>query len=148
MISQVSISRKTISKSPEEYWNAFNDCLASNDASDLSPMLRKCHLIYWYASEVSNGGHGQYFSNKEETNFREVIEALDYFEAYGHSKILSAAIEIQPDNIDEISDDEAELLGEKENKLDSRFFEEKPDLFDLLEDILKKFESSIVEWTD
>ena len=48
-------------REPHLIWNAFIDLIAIEDYGDLSPIQRKAHLVFWYESEVQNGGHGQYF---------------------------------------------------------------------------------------
>ncbi|MCP4977804.1 MAG: DMP19 family protein, partial [Maribacter sp.] len=129
MDHKVEISKKAVDEFEGNYWNQFNDYLANSDIDDLSGLLRKCYLIYWYASEVCNGGHGQYFDNQSKTDFNEVVEALKSFKAIEHSKLLKDAISIQPEIFNSLTDEEIEKLGEKENELDSRFHETKIDLF-------------------
>jgi hypothetical protein len=148
MESKIQISRKAVEEFEGNYWNTFNDFLSNSDLDELSGLLRKCFLIYWYASEVCNGGHGQYFDNQSETDFNDVVEALEYFGASEHSEILKNAISIQPPSFDELNDEEVEALGEKENELDSRFNDAKTDLFGLLEEIEKKYENELIEWID
>jgi len=54
-------------REPHMVWNAFVDLIATEDYADLSPLQRKAHLVFWYESEVQNGGHGQYFENQGST---------------------------------------------------------------------------------
>jgi len=45
-------------------WNAFVDVLAMEEYADLDPVQRIPHLCFWYDSELQNGGHFQYFENR------------------------------------------------------------------------------------
>jgi hypothetical protein len=58
-------------------WNAFVDLLAMEQYETLSPLQRKAHLVFWYESEVQNGGHGQFLENRGATPIPETIAALD-----------------------------------------------------------------------
>jgi hypothetical protein len=145
---KVKISKQSVEEFEGNYWNALNDALANSEIEELEHILRECYFIYWYASEVCNGGHGQYFDNRADTDFNEVIAALEKYEANEHSKILRDAIAIQPESFDELSDDEVENLGKQENELDKRFHNADIDLFDLLEHIQKEQEDEIVEWVE
>ena len=148
MAQKIKISKKAVEEFEYNYWNAFVYFLGNSEIDELSGLLRKCFLIYWYASEVSNGGHGQYFENQSDTDFNEVIDSLQSFGAIEHLEILKEAISIQPEDFDSLSDVEVDILGEQENKLDDRFYYAKPDLMDLLEAIQKKHEKEIIEWVD
>lgn len=71
-----SIERKRAQQEPHLIWNAFIDLLAMEDYAELSPLQRKAHLVFWYDSEVQNGGHGQYFENRGVEQLPETIQAL------------------------------------------------------------------------
>jgi len=77
---------------PYLIWNAFVDLLAMENYKDLTPLQRKAHLIFWYESEVQNGGHGQYFENRGMDRLAETCEALTEFGLPDHSAVLSQAI--------------------------------------------------------
>ena len=148
MSTKVKISKSAVDEFEGIYWNAFNDVLANSDIEDLNQIMRECHLIYWYASEVCNGGHGQYFDNCSDTVFSDVIGALEKYGAEEHSMILKDAISIQPVSFDELTDDEVDKIGQKENEFDNRFHNANIDLFDLLEHIQKEHEDEIVDWVE
>jgi hypothetical protein len=61
---------------PHLVWNAFIDLLAVEHYEDLSATQRKAHLVFWYDSEVQNGGHGQYLENQGTRRLSETISAL------------------------------------------------------------------------
>ncbi len=46
------------------------------DYDDLSPEQRPAHLVYWYESEVQNGGHLQYFENRGTEHLAAAVKAL------------------------------------------------------------------------
>ncbi len=61
------------------------------DYDDLSPLQRKAHLVFWYESEVQNGGHGQYFENLGTGQLTEVANALLDLNLSCQASILSRA---------------------------------------------------------
>lgn len=77
----------------EQYliWNAFIDLVAMEEYEDLNKVQRIAHLCFWYESEVSNGGHLQYFENHKAIHLEETIEALRILGAASQAKILEAA---------------------------------------------------------
>jgi hypothetical protein len=44
----------------------------------LSAEQRPAHLVFWYESEVQNGGHFQYFENRGTEHLAATIEALGF----------------------------------------------------------------------
>jgi len=74
-------------------WNAFVDLLAMSEPNDLSPEQRPAQLVFWYESEVQNGGHLQYFLNRGLEEAREAVRALLLLSAPSHSSVLEAAID-------------------------------------------------------
>jgi len=73
-------------------WNAFVDFLAMSEPNDLSPEQRPAQLVFWYESEVQNGGHLQYFLNRGLEEAREAVRALLQLGASSHSSVLESAI--------------------------------------------------------
>ncbi len=145
----IEISRKAVSEDPGQYWNAFNEVLAMSDTSQLTGLLRQCHLIYWYASEVWNGGHGQYFCNKDYFDHKEVLDALKELGAQEHAKVLEEAL----DSIEDITNYDLPETKSVEidcllDRLDNNLYSVSPELFDFLEAIQKKHEKELVKWVN
>jgi len=93
--------------------------------------------VFWYESEVQNGGHLQYFENRGTEHLAEAVEALGLVGAAGHQQVLReagarwlshsrASIETAQEFCD------AELEGEFDS-FDSRFHESTPALIEQLE---------------
>jgi hypothetical protein len=80
-----------IDSNPHAEWNAFIDLLAVEDYEDLDTQQRQAHLIFWYESEVQNGGHFQYFENRGTQLVPETIDALVAFCAEEHANVLRQA---------------------------------------------------------
>ena len=63
-----------------------------SEYDQLSKKQRPAHLVFWYYSEVENGGHMQYFENRGPTRIRETIAALELLGCSRHAKLLSRAV--------------------------------------------------------
>jgi len=74
-------------------WNAFVELLAMSDESELNADQRPAQLVYWYESEVQNGGHLQYFLNRGPAEARKAVVALRDLGASAHAKNLAVALE-------------------------------------------------------
>jgi hypothetical protein len=61
------LTQQQVDAQPFRIWNAYVDLLAMEDYHDLVEQQRPAHLVFWYESEVQNGGHLQYFENRQET---------------------------------------------------------------------------------
>ena len=146
---KTTISRKAVEEDPGQYWNAFNHALAMSQTENLDGVFRKCHLIYGYASEAWNGGHGQYFLNKESFDHKEVLRALKELGASEHAAILEAALEVMDDFMNEsVDENKSEEVSEILDSLDQKLYLTKPELFDFLESIQRKYESELVTWVE
>lgn len=60
-----TLMKQELEHSPWLVWNAFVDLLATEKYEDLSPEQRPAHLVFWYESEVQNGGHMQLFRESQ-----------------------------------------------------------------------------------
>ena len=87
------IDAGSAAREPHKVWNAFVDLIATEDFSELSSLQRKAHLVFWYESEVQNGGHGQYFENMGTERLNETIEALRDLGLQGQATVLRRAQE-------------------------------------------------------
>ncbi len=89
-----TIDRNALEKEPYLLWNAFIDILAMESYEDFSPIQRPVHLVFWYDSEVQNGGHGQYFENCGLDRLDETVRALTDLGLPCQARLLSRATAI------------------------------------------------------
>ena len=85
------LTNAEVKRNPHAVWNAFIDLLAIEDIANLDRQQRKAHLIFWYDSEVQNGGHFQYFENRGTKSVPETIDALKALGAEQQADVLSQA---------------------------------------------------------
>jgi hypothetical protein len=86
-----SLTKQEVEAEPFRVWNAFVDVLAMEDFSNLSPEQRPAHLVFWYESEVQNGGHFQYFENRGTEHLAATVEALGLLGAACQRQVLREA---------------------------------------------------------
>jgi hypothetical protein len=143
-----SLTKAAVESDPSQVWNAFVDVLAIEDYADLSPDQRPAHLVFWYESEVQNGGHYQYFENRGTEHLVATIEALGLLGALCHQRVLQEAgrawlsVSRLPNETAEEFCDTA-LQGELE-ALDSRFHDCSPSIQASLETYLERHQSLFV----
>lgn len=132
-------------------WNALVDICAMEPLASLTPTQRAASLAFWYMNEVNNGGHFQYFCNKEEFDQDEVLRALRDMGAAVCADILEQAIQrnieanvSRPQNVYEYVESEAEAAM---GNLDQRYYAEGDgELMRCLEAHLARYESEFVCW--
>ena len=86
------IKTSEIQENPYVIWNAFIDLIAVEDYEDLTEVQRLAHLVFWYDSEVQNGGHLQYFANSSGRRAKEAERALQELGMECQQNILSEAV--------------------------------------------------------
>ena len=153
MASSRKISRTGNDEFQGESWNGFVDLCAMEDADALTSVQRKAHFAFWYMSEVCNGGHFQYFVNKDYFNHSEVLEALKEIGAQYCASILTKAIPFfeatetkSPATVVEyvIAESEAAMEG-----LDREYFEHgEAEIMQCMERYFKLNEKEFIEWVD
>lgn len=132
-------------------WNAFVDLLALEDYADLTEVQRLAYLVFWYESEVQNGGHLQYFANSSGQRAKETIAALSELGMECQQNILNDAlayhsanplieIESTGDYIDAAQEDP---FGE----FDQKYYACAKDVNEYLEEYLKTNLSGFIELT-
>ena len=94
MAHRRTLTEAEVRDQPWSVWNAFVDLLAQSDAEDLDPRQRPAHLVFWYDSEVQNGGHFQYFENRGLSQVHDTVEALKLLGAHSQSEILSRSLKV------------------------------------------------------
>ena len=139
-----SVARVRVQQEPYLLWNAFVDLLAKEDYADLSPLQRRAHLVFWYESEVQNGGHGQYFENRGVERVEETIDALKDLGLTCQAGVLSgaaAALSQTPRDTDW-----AEVLDESfVDDLDRAFYACTPSVIEALQEHLARYSTEYVE---
>jgi hypothetical protein len=129
-------------------WNEYVDILAMSDYVELTETQQAAHLVFWYESEVQNGGHLQYFHNQGDQRVRETIRALKRLGADCQSKVLARAVKqyaSKPRTRIESAEEYAEEALEGEfDKLDRAFHACQPPLIEALEAYLQKHQPEFV----
>jgi len=146
-----SLSKQEVEAEPFRVWNAFVDLLAMENYGQLSSEQRPAHLVFWYESEVQNGGHFQYFENRSTEHFAATVEALGSLGATCQQQILREAGQLwisrsrpRAQTAQEFCD--TALDGEFDS-FDSRFHACSPSLQQCLEAYLEGHQTSFVSVT-
>jgi hypothetical protein len=137
---------------PYLVWNAFIDLLANEEHANLSPEQRPAHFVFWYHSEVQNGGHYQYFVNQAGAHAAETIEALLSLGLRAQADVLARAMarwaseeRISPSTVDHfIHDAELDEFGD----LDREFHACPQTIPDALSAHLRAHEQTFVVLTE
>lgn len=143
-----SLTKQEVETEPYRIWNAFVDLLAMEDYGQLSREQGPPHLVFWYESEVQNGGHFQYFENRGTEYLAATVEALGLLGAAGHQQVLREAGNVwlsrdrtPVQSVQEFCD--IALEGEFD-WFDSRFHDCSPSLQECLEAYLMQHQASFV----
>lgn len=133
---------------PNNVWNAFVDLLAIQKHESLAPEQPPAHLVFWYESEVQNGGHLQYFENRGTDLLGDTIAALEQLGARCQMQVLEkaaalwrSALRPRIQSAEEFCD--LALEGKFES-LDAEFFACAPTLQQVLEQHLADFKAMFV----
>jgi Domain of unknown function (DUF4375) len=142
------ITKREVDEHPYQVWNAFVDLLAMEKYNELAPQQRPAHLVFWYESEVQNGGHLQYFENRGTKYLNETIEALGVLGGSCHQKILQEAADLflsrERPRIQTTEAYSAVALEGEFEGLNLRFGACSPSLFECLKAHLALHQSSFV----
>ncbi|MGH9514229.1 MAG: DMP19 family protein [Terriglobales bacterium] len=85
------LTSQEVEAEPFSIWNSFINLLAEYSYEELSAEQRPAHLVFWYESEVQNGGHLQYFENRGVEHLAETIAALGLVGASCQQQLLKEA---------------------------------------------------------
>jgi hypothetical protein len=85
------VAKQKVDAWPMSVWNAYVDLLAMEPYEELAEDQRPAHLVFWYESEVQNGGHLQFFENRGTGHLSETIDALGLLGANCQRQILREA---------------------------------------------------------
>lgn len=77
LIMRRTVDRQAAEARPDLIWNAFVDLVAMEEYTSLSDVQRQGHLVFWYESEVQNGGHLQFFLNRGTDLLNETVASLE-----------------------------------------------------------------------
>lgn len=163
-----TITKKELEISPYIKWNEFVNLIAVEDYNELTYIQRVAQLCFYYDSEVQNGGHIQYFTNRKGEYLNETVEALKIIGAFKQLDIFNEVINFYDtvdlddiNNRDEFiqkvlvgygykfSNNEAEKsFCELTERVDREFYLCKPTINDLLEDYLNKYENEFIKIID
>jgi hypothetical protein len=132
-----TVTKQELAEHPFKLWNAFVDLLAMENYDDLAQEQRPAHLVFWYESEVQNGGHLQYFENRGTKHLSETISALGDLGAACQQNILRNAANMlfsrhqtQFRTVEEFS---VAALEGKYEEMDTDFHKCSPSLMECLE---------------
>jgi len=143
------VKKEVFEKEPYQVWNAFIDLLAMESYENLTEIQRKAHLVFWYDSEVGNGGHLQYFENQGTDHLTETIKALKELKAISQAEILEKAGKQYKSKerkkiISVLSFVKKAREGEYD-EFDNEFYESSPALHEILSDYLEMHQEQFVK---
>ena len=142
-----TLTSEQVKAEPWSKWNALVDLLAMEELEDLSPLQQKASAIFWYNNEVENGGHLQYFLNHGIEHTRITLEALKTFN-HKAANILQHALskldQVDLSTIEDVNDYVEMALDDHFGDYDEEFYNLKPDLVELLREILEKHEGEFL----
>jgi hypothetical protein len=132
-------------------WNAMIDLCAMEPLEACSPIQRKAALLFWYQSEVNNGGHFQYFMNRPNYPHREVLALLRELGASRSAAAFNGALGRVESVLPLIAVDSESYL-EREDQLDLNSFDTEwgirgdEEVHACLSALLRENESEFVQW--
>jgi len=151
MVTPERLSRAKIAEAPYEVWNAFVR-VAFQPYEELNEIQRIAHLTLWYESEITNGGHLQYFENHGTDRADEVQAALRAIGANCQANVLAAALtQRQWRKRKRIRFVESYVKAARQgeyDEFDTQFYNCDPEITTLLEAWLDQHESEFVKRVD
>lgn len=148
----VRVSKQEAEAYPHRIWNAFVELVGTHEYEDLSGEQRPAHLVFWYESEVQNGGHLQYFENRGVERVEETIASLGKMAAFCQQQVLREAFDLllsrQRERIRTVEEYVSAALKDDFGQLDRRFYSCSPSLQSCLEDYLAGHQSSFISLSE
>ena len=143
-----TVDRKAAEAHPYLIWNAFVNLVAMEEYASLSAVQRQGHLVFWYDSEVQNGGHLQFFLNRGTDLVEETLASLRANGLPCHASVLRRAAEAwlaserrAPDSVEEY----VEIALEDEfGEFDQAFHGCRPDVHEALQRHLERHRDEYV----
>ena len=145
------VSKEDVNKTAQLTWNAFVELLIGTTYDQLEPVQQLAYLVFWYDTEVKNGGHLQYFQHRGTAQLDETLLALERIGAAAQRVVLIKAAQSRlVDHAKAISRaDVATQNGAVDlDSLDSEFHACQPELPLLLEAYLQQNFEAFIECED
>lgn len=131
------LTKRDVEEKPYCIWNSFVELLASHGYNELSPEQRPAHLVFWYESEVQNGGHLQYFENRGVEYLEATVEAPGILIAPCQQQVLREAgqlfLSVPRERIRSVEEYVSTAQADEFGLLDRRFGQCSPSLQQCLE---------------
>jgi Domain of unknown function (DUF4375) len=142
------VTRRQVHADPFIVWNEYVGLLAHADFHALTNMQRAAYLVFWYESEVQNGGHLQYFENRGGAEAQEAVTALGRLGASCQARVLARAVaryvaKTRPEIASVTEYVEVALEGEFDD-LDREFHDCRPSLVEALQKYLEQHQGEFV----
>jgi hypothetical protein len=151
-IVKLLLHRKDAKTNPYLIWNEFIRVLATTPTDELDCNQQIAQLVFFYDSEVQNGGHQQYLTNRPSGSANDVLAALCKLGASAYATILSTAAERWAGHAREtpksVQDYVACSLEMEFADLDAAYYSTTPTITSILEQWLDKHMASMVELID
>lgn len=137
-----------IEKEPWIVWNSFVDLLAMEDYDDLTSTQRVASSLFWYDSEVQNGGHLQYFLNHGIEHVKTTLDALQSIGNKDFQDILKTVLNkynsLDLTDIDDVEDYVEEALEDHFGEMDGKYYSVEPTIQSILEEYLEKNKNEFI----
>ena len=136
------LTKEQIANEPWIEWNAFIELLTMEEYNDLTRNQQIASSLFWYDSEVQNGGHLQYFLNQGVKNVIATLSALESTENKEFYELLKLALSkyesLNLSGIEDIENYIEEALEDHFGEMDERYYSIEPTIQSILEEYLKK----------
>jgi hypothetical protein len=145
-VGRIIVTDADLKANPHAMWNAFIASI-SDPFRILTAPQRVARLIFWYDSEINNGGHLQFFLNQGGDPIK-TIEALHSAGAFPQARILEQGLKrwesrARPKRNETY--DYLALARQREfDDLDRAFGECAVSLTDVLESLLREHEAKYI----
>jgi hypothetical protein len=138
-----NVKNSDIKREPYLLWNEYVDILAMEEFEPGELKLRDASLVFWYDSELQNGGHLQYFENRGTDDAQDTISALVNIGAVHQKDIFEKALKLWSSKermpIEEVDEYVSQALDGEFDDLDSEYYECLPDMNSYLEKYLERY---------
>lgn len=142
------ITSEQLTKEPWMLWNTFVDLLAMEEYDDLTPTQQIASSLFWYDSEVQNGGHLQYFMNQGVEHVKETLKALKSNGNNEHYELLRSALNkydsLDLDEIEDVEDYIEEALEDHFGEIDDDYHNIEPTINSILEEYLENNKNEFI----
>lgn len=88
------LTRADLERDPHAVWNTFIEIIATGDPAELTTLQQQAQLVFYYDSEVYNGGHGQYLENMGLAHAVKTVDALPVFGLGAQARVLAGVVQL------------------------------------------------------